>query len=217
MTAWRSRRALLEEFARTYQQRPNETVTAAVARAARLVGVGERTGWRYLTDLRHQGALMALPSQIHAATRTSTPTPGSAEESRAQHVLYMPTGTPEDEVAERRAAAEKVTDWAAQQHPCELSVDVRVCRHPHHARDADEAVELLLALGLMEPSMSPESTATQPRKLDPGPGQPRVVGRCPVCRTRQKLRGDGTVGLHSADGWACDGYGEQPMTDGEEE
>jgi WhiB family redox-sensing transcriptional regulator len=65
-------------------------------------------------------------------------------------LLAMHSATDLAEAAERREAALKITDMAADSHLCELDPDsgADVCTHPDHDRDADWARVALDVLGL---------------------------------------------------------------------
>lgn len=152
---------------------------------------------------------MALSSQIdRAAAGPGKIAVGSADLS--DHTLAMPAGDPEVEAAERRDAGVTVAD-RLRTHECGLSRKARitVCLRKGHVDDAEQVREFLQALGLMEwnrvQSKSGRLEVTH-----------RPAGRCPVCRTRQHVRMDMTIGVHRRGPHAhCDGEGQRPLPEEE--
>lgn len=143
---------------------------------------------------------MALTSQIEIAARAGTGaiSAGSAD---LGHAIALPAGDPKADAVERRESGKTVADRVLT-HPCELDPDagVTTCTHPGHAADAAEAREFLQALGLM-----PWHGVR--RKSDRIGIDHRPTGRCPVCRRRQHIRMDLTVGVHGD----CEGEGQRPL------
>lgn len=142
---------------------------------------------------------MALTSRIESAARAST---GAISSGSADlgHAIALPAGDPKVETWERREAGKTAADRMT--HPCELDPDagVTTCTHPRHAADAAQVREFLQALGLM-----PWNGVR--RRSDRIGIDHRPAGRCPICRRRQHIRLNLTVGVHGD----CEGEGQKPL------
>lgn len=78
------------------------------------------------------------------------------------------------------SAALTVADFAARQHPCELSkaAGITICGHPDHARDAASTETMLTVLGLVDDDL--------PHYLvGPVPTAPELIQKPKRCRACQ--------------------------------
>lgn len=115
----------------------------------------------------------------------------------------------EDDQQKALRAGKALAGRALAGHPCQLSKSrgVRRCTHPDHPRDAEIATELLQAIGVL-PTAAPVATS---KALSV---HLRVKSRCPVCKTRQQVRLDGTIGRHKPSKRStayCSGEGRRPL------
>lgn len=149
---------------------------------------------------------MALSSQIESAARGDTAAAGPSPIPASHFLLAMPAGEPTAQAIERREAAKAITSRVLR-HPCELDpkAGVRACTHPGHATDTAAARECLQALGLVDTPGRRQRCSARVSVNH------RVSGRCPICRKRQHIRVDGTVGRHRH----CAGEGMRPLPEEE--